>query len=170
MNSQLRSSPVVASILALILAACRSACVSAPQPALTTPTSAPPPRASPFLPARGDPPAEFAGAWYPAEPDALAETADKLLAAGPHRFERRLVSLIVPHVGWAYSGPVAAAGFRQLQQGSYDVAVIIGTDHQEPISNRISVWARRLPDAARRSSGRHRTGAGIHGRRSPHHV
>ncbi len=51
------------------------------------------------------------------------------------------LALIVPHAGYVYSGPVAAAGFRQLEQGEYDIAVIIAADHQSPLSNPISVWA-----------------------------
>ena len=44
-------------------------------------------------------------------------------------------------VEYVYSGPVAAAGFRQLQMGTYDVAVILAADHQMPLANPISVWA-----------------------------
>lgn len=51
------------------------------------------------------------------------------------------LALIVPHAGYVYSGQVAAAGFAQLQQGQYDLAVIIAADHQAPLSNPISVWA-----------------------------
>lgn len=51
------------------------------------------------------------------------------------------IALIVPHAGYVYSGPVAAAGFHQLTRGQYDVAIIIASDHQLPLSNPISVWA-----------------------------
>jgi AmmeMemoRadiSam system protein B/AmmeMemoRadiSam system protein A len=51
------------------------------------------------------------------------------------------IGLIVPHAGYVYSGPVAACGFRQLEQGPYDVAVIIASDNQSPLSDPISVWA-----------------------------
>jgi AmmeMemoRadiSam system protein B/AmmeMemoRadiSam system protein A len=51
------------------------------------------------------------------------------------------IGLIVPHAGYVYSGPVAAAGFRQMDGGDYDVAVIIASDHQAPSSDPISVWA-----------------------------
>jgi AmmeMemoRadiSam system protein B/AmmeMemoRadiSam system protein A len=51
------------------------------------------------------------------------------------------IGLIVPHAGYAYSGPLAAAGFRQLEQGDYNVAVIIASDHQAPLSDPISIWA-----------------------------
>ena len=50
------------------------------------------------------------------------------------------VALIVPHAGYTYSGQVAAAEFKQLAQGTYDVAVIIGADHAEPISDPIAVY------------------------------
>ncbi len=50
------------------------------------------------------------------------------------------LALIVPHAGYVYSGPVAAAGFRQMRNGEYDVAVIIAADHQAPLSSPISVW------------------------------
>jgi hypothetical protein len=51
------------------------------------------------------------------------------------------VALIVPHAGFVYSGAVAAAAFRQLRAGQYDVVVIISCDHQEPVSRPVSVWA-----------------------------
>jgi AmmeMemoRadiSam system protein B/AmmeMemoRadiSam system protein A len=51
------------------------------------------------------------------------------------------IGLIVPHAGYAYSGPVAAYGFRQLEGVEYDVAVVIGSDHRAPLSDPISVWA-----------------------------
>jgi hypothetical protein len=50
------------------------------------------------------------------------------------------IGLVVPHAGYAYSGPVAATGFRQLEQGDYHVAVIIASDHQAPLSDPVSVW------------------------------
>jgi AmmeMemoRadiSam system protein B/AmmeMemoRadiSam system protein A len=51
------------------------------------------------------------------------------------------IGLIVPHAGYVYSGQVAAAGFRQLREAQYDVAVIIAADHQAPVSRPIAVWA-----------------------------
>jgi AmmeMemoRadiSam system protein B/AmmeMemoRadiSam system protein A len=51
------------------------------------------------------------------------------------------IAIIVPHAGYVYSGPVAAYGFKQMEGGDYDVAVIIAADHQLPLSDPISVWA-----------------------------
>lgn len=51
------------------------------------------------------------------------------------------IGLIVPHAGYDYSGPVAAAGFRQLAGAPVDAAVIVASDHQHPLSAPVSVWA-----------------------------
>jgi AmmeMemoRadiSam system protein B/AmmeMemoRadiSam system protein A len=65
---------------------------------------------------------------------------DEMLAAGQPE-QGAPLCLIVPHAGYMYSGLVAASGFRQLENGHYDVAVIIASDHQHPLSAPISVWA-----------------------------
>jgi AmmeMemoRadiSam system protein B/AmmeMemoRadiSam system protein A len=51
------------------------------------------------------------------------------------------IAIIVPHASYVYSGPVAAYGFKQLEAGELDVAVIIAADHQMPLSAPISVWS-----------------------------
>lgn len=85
-------------------------------------------------------PAAVAGSWYPDDPDELAQTIDEMLeTANP--IDGHPIGLIVPHAGYVYSGQVAAAGFRQLESAQYDVAVIIASDHQPPLSNPISVWS-----------------------------
>jgi AmmeMemoRadiSam system protein B/AmmeMemoRadiSam system protein A len=95
---------------------------------------------SPTLPPGQIRRATVAGTWYPGDPNELAQTVDGLLAAAQPAGGAP-IGLIVPHAGYAYSAPVAAYGFRQLERGEYDVAVIIAADHQPPISNPISVWA-----------------------------
>lgn len=81
-----------------------------------------------------------AGKFYPADPNELANLVDRLLAEA-EPVDGAPTGLVVPHAGYAYSGPVAAAGFRQLAQASYDLAVVIASDHQMPLSRPISVWA-----------------------------
>jgi AmmeMemoRadiSam system protein B/AmmeMemoRadiSam system protein A len=122
MRIEARLGPI-ALLLVLTLAACT---VRAPSPQPTSPGRIRP--------------AALAGSWYPASSEALAQTVDKLLAA-VEPVDGAPIALIVPHAGYAYSGPVAAAGFRQLQQGQYDTAVIIAADHQMPLANPIAVWA-----------------------------
>jgi AmmeMemoRadiSam system protein B/AmmeMemoRadiSam system protein A len=88
-------------------------------------------------------PPAFAGTFYPADRDELERTVEELLATA-NPVDGAPIALLVPHAGYAYSGPVAAAGFAQLRNGDYDTAVIIAADHQEPISDPIAVW----PDGA----------------------
>ena len=80
-----------------------------------------------------------AGSWYPDDPSELATMMDEMLAS-VQPVDGAPIGLIVPHAGYLYSGPVAATGFRQLEGGDYDVAVIIASDHQLPLSAPISVW------------------------------
>lgn len=61
-------------------------------------------------------PAAVAGLFYPGEAGALGRTVDRLLAearpqAAPARAPK---ALIVPHAGFAYSGPVAARAYAHL--------------------------------------------------------
>lgn len=85
-------------------------------------------------------PSAIAGTWYPGDPDQLAAMVDGFLDA-VEPVDGEPVAIIVPHAGYVYSGPVAACGFKQLEGGDYDVAVIIAADHQMPLSDPISVWA-----------------------------
>jgi len=86
-------------------------------------------------------PASVAGSWYPADPQELADTVDGYLNVVT-AVEGKPIALVVPHAGYPFSGPVAAYGFKQMEGGDYEVAVIIAADHQPPISNPISVWAK----------------------------
>ena len=57
-----------------------------------------------------------AGAFYPGDPRQLAADVDELLD-GVEQFEPRMghpKALIVPHAGYIYSGPVAAAAYDEL--------------------------------------------------------
>jgi AmmeMemoRadiSam system protein B len=76
-------------------------------------------------------PSPIAGQWYPGAPDRLRESIQSLLeGAVVEPVEGRLVGLVVPHAGHAYSGHVAAHAFRLLQGQNYDVVVIVGPNHR----------------------------------------
>lgn len=75
-----------------------------------------------------------AGSFYPSDPDELRTLVTQLIdrqpapapgASAPH-------ILIVPHAGYAYSGPVAARAFRQVQGRSYDAVIVVGFTHRQP--------------------------------------
>lgn len=83
----------------------------------------------------------MAGIWYPDQPEELARIIDGYLKQ-VRPVDGVPAALIVPHAGYHYSGLVAAHGFKQLEAGNIDTAVVIASDHQPPMSRPISVWAK----------------------------
>lgn len=76
-----------------------------------------------------------AGLFYPATREELSKEIDGLLkAARAVAIKGRLRGLIVPHAGYAYSGPVAAVGYRALRAQKLDVSevVLLGPAHHLP--------------------------------------
>ena len=85
-------------------------------------------------------PAAVAGAFYPASPARLRELVAALLrrtaeAGGPVP-PTGPVGILVPHAGLAYSGAVAAAGWRRVAART---VVILGTNHSAPLDG-VAVW------------------------------
>jgi AmmeMemoRadiSam system protein B/AmmeMemoRadiSam system protein A len=78
-----------------------------------------------------------AGLFYPAEPHSLSCEVQELLD-GVEYLEPRLglaKALIVPHAGYAYSGPVAATAFDALAsaRGIVRRVVVLGPVHRVPV-------------------------------------
>jgi AmmeMemoRadiSam system protein B len=77
-----------------------------------------------------------AGSFYPADPDVLRDTVDRLLAATPPREPRPVPkAVIVPHAGYVYSGSTAALAYALLAAGRGTVrrAVVVGPTHRVPV-------------------------------------
>lgn len=79
--------------------------------------------------------AAVAGRFYPAAADAL-RAAVKSHVAGGKSDGRPPKAIIVPHAGYAYSGPIAGSGYAQLRplKASVQRVVLIGPAHYVPIS------------------------------------
>ena len=79
-------------------------------------------------------PAAVAGMFYPAQPDQLVGDVDALIAATTPAPDDVDVpkALVVPHAGYMYSGPVAAAGYARLvpARGRITRVVLIGPAHR----------------------------------------
>jgi len=139
----LRPSPILLSVI-LLLPLLLSACAApAPTPATQVadvPSPAPAQASTPAPPPGRIRPAAVAGSWYPDDAVELAAMVDEMLDA-VEPIDGVPIGLIVPHAGYVYSGPVAASGFEQLEGAPVDVAVVIASDHQSPLSDPISVWA-----------------------------
>jgi MEMO1 family protein len=55
-----------------------------------------------------------AGLFYPADPRALRELIERMLAAAPPAHAAPPKAIIVPHAGYVYSGPIAASAYARL--------------------------------------------------------
>jgi AmmeMemoRadiSam system protein B/AmmeMemoRadiSam system protein A len=79
-------------------------------------------------------PAACAGTWYPGDPVVLSRMIDALLAAVPRSASRHPVrAIVVPHAGLRYSGPTAAAAYREIDAGAFDRAVVLAPSHRTPL-------------------------------------
>jgi len=75
-------------------------------------------------------PPAVSGLFYPADPAELGRAVDNYLAEAPAppKLPGPLLALVVPHAGYEFSAPVAAAGYRAVS-GAYDAVVVFGTAH-----------------------------------------
>jgi MEMO1 family protein len=82
-------------------------------------------------------PAAVAGLFYPADPGALADQVDALLAqARPEPGPARPVAAIAPHAGYRYSGAVAATVHASLALWRDEITrvVVLGPAHFVPLA------------------------------------
>jgi AmmeMemoRadiSam system protein B len=78
-------------------------------------------------------PPAVAGLFYPGEPSRLRLDVERLLvAAAPPKPLASVKALIVPHAGYVYSGPVAAAAYASLAglRDRITRVVLIGPSHR----------------------------------------
>jgi AmmeMemoRadiSam system protein B len=73
----------------------------------------------------------IAGTWYPGSEKSLARTVDDYFATVDQPpVDGRLLGLISPHAGYAYSGQTAAYAYHQLQGREVDTVVLMGPSHR----------------------------------------
>jgi AmmeMemoRadiSam system protein B/AmmeMemoRadiSam system protein A len=76
----------------------------------------------------------YAGSWYPGRAAPLAELLDDLLERSRRRtgavLLRRPLGFVVPHAGLVYSGAVAAAAYRHLEDRQPERVVLVGFSHR----------------------------------------
>ncbi len=70
------------------------------------------------------------GSFYQSDKDKLSSDIDAYLNAAPAFPDVWGVKgLVSPHAGYAYSGPIAASGFKQLQKSRFETVIILGPSH-----------------------------------------
>jgi len=79
--------------------------------------------------------AAVAGMFYPADPEELRQTVERLLASAPQPDQPAPKALVAPHAGYVYSGPVAATAYARLikRGGKIHRVVVLGPAHYHPL-------------------------------------
>ncbi len=73
----------------------------------------------------------IAGMWYPGSASELRHTVEAYLSrVSPAALPGRVVALISPHAGYAYSGPVAAHAYAQVRGMDIRRVVLLGPLHR----------------------------------------
>jgi AmmeMemoRadiSam system protein B/AmmeMemoRadiSam system protein A len=79
-------------------------------------------------------PCSGAGRWFPADPTLLRREVTRYLdAATTVTLPGPVVALVVPHAGYAYSGPTAGWAYRQVRGRHYERVVILALSHTSAI-------------------------------------
>ena len=82
----------------------------------------------------------IAGTWYPGDPSTLTGDIRRYLGKVPEQaVGGPVVGLVSPHAGYAYSGQIAAHGYRLVEGRRYDAVVVIGPSHRV-LFRGASVW------------------------------
>jgi len=75
-------------------------------------------------------PPAVAGAFYPGSPAELAKMMAGFFYASPKpRIATRPLAIISPHAGYAYSGQIAARGYKILEGEEYSTVIVISPSH-----------------------------------------
>lgn len=84
--------------------------------------------------------AVVAGQFYPENKKKLTETIEGFLKeAKISNVEGKILSLILPHAGYIFSGFVAAHGYKAIKKQEFNSVILIGDSHYERFDG-ISIW------------------------------
>ncbi len=83
-----------------------------------------------------------AGKFYSASAEKLKQAMDYFFEDAVEAETDKPLALVVPHAGYVFSGQIAADAYRQAKPYTYDVIVILGTNHTSPAVNNVSVYPR----------------------------
>ncbi len=73
----------------------------------------------------------FAGSFYPSSPVELKSMISEYLSSAEDvPVNSEIISLIVPHAGYIYSGPVAAYSYKKLAQINPETVIILAPSHR----------------------------------------
>jgi MEMO1 family protein len=83
---------------------------------------------------------DLAGSWYPGSKAQLESQLKSYLdAAKPEKIDGNILAIIVPHAGYIYSGPVAAYGYKAVEDKGIKTVIILGFSHRKYLDG-ISIY------------------------------
>ncbi|MCP2519966.1 AmmeMemoRadiSam system protein B [Candidatus Aminicenantes bacterium AC-708-M15] len=81
-----------------------------------------------------------AGKFYPANPEELRnKILDYFKDINSLNMQEKIVSILVPHAGYDYSGKIAAMAYKQIEHKKVDTVILMGPSHRVGFST-ISVY------------------------------
>lgn len=84
--------------------------------------------------------AVVAGHFYPENEKELTEIIEKFLKETKvPKIEGKILSLILPHAGYIFSGFVAAHGYKAIKKQKFNSVILIGDSHCERFDG-VSIW------------------------------
>ena len=94
----------------------------------------------------------IAGSWYPGDPAKLAAIVDSYLKPCP-KPEKPCNVLVVPHAGYAYSGPTAGYAYGTVDGKSIRRVILLAPSHRYgirdlavvPMADAVSTPLGRIP-------------------------
>ncbi len=99
-------------------------------------------------------PSAIAGAWYPGSRAELRGTVEALLASVvTEPAPGRVLALISPHAGYAFSGATAAHAFAQVRGMAIRRVVLLGPLHRMILGSRLGAYMAPLENAYRTPLG-----------------
>ena len=82
----------------------------------------------------------FAGQFYPASPKALKLAVERYLKDAIPAGADKPLAIVAPHAGYIFAGQIAADAYNQVAGRSYDLVVILGTNHTTPGFNKVALY------------------------------
>jgi AmmeMemoRadiSam system protein B/AmmeMemoRadiSam system protein A len=81
-----------------------------------------------------------AGQFYPGDARHLAGAIEAFLNDAVTPLGKRPLILIAPHAGYIYSGQIAADAYKQASAHDYELIVVLGTNHTQPLFDGVSLY------------------------------
>ena len=78
---------------------------------------------------------QLAGQWYPADKAQLEADLESYFAKAPAQLPENVHALILPHAGYPYSGPIAAAAVKSVAGETFSRVIVMGPSHGLPMQN-----------------------------------